>query len=258
MAGGSRFLLCVLVAAWSLAARAADEDAVLAVWKQIMAAPNDHETALKACRDYAAAHAADPLAPVVRGLQEWNLMCTGRRADALTMMAADDAASPDPPAEGARRLAQAWLTRDDRDQLAAALQAYYRKQIAYPESLNQLPPDSRPRPEDRFGKPWDYKLTGFARLPGFSDQSYTLRSAVLGASSDFQAALKMPYASGISAVPVQIVAVPGGGQAVKFTDAGSASVIGVGQASRDLYLAFIGSQILVVCDSMHWKIFPRP
>ena len=58
--------------------------------------------------------------------------------------------------------------REARDELlAAALQVFYRKQVAYPKSLEQLPAESRPPMNDRFGKPWNYQLTGFAKLTGF-------------------------------------------------------------------------------------------
>ena len=40
--------------------------------------------------------------------------------------------------------------------------------------------------------------------------------------------------------------------------AGSAAVVGVGQSAGDLYLAFVGTSIVVACDDAHWKIFPRP
>ena len=259
LAGCSRFLLVVwAVCGLGFTARASDEDALLELWKQHTGTPDDHEAVVKACRDFAAAHAADPLLPMVRGIEAWHRLRAGRRGEALQIFAADLTAPPGPVTDGARRVAQGWMTRGDRDQAAAALQAYYGKHVAYPKTLDQLPADGRPPLNDRFGKPWNYKLTGFAKVPGFNDQKYSLQSAVLGDVSDFKGAVALPYAARIVAVPQQVLAAPGNTQAVKFNVAGSAAVVGVGQAAGDLFLAFVGAKIIVVCDYTHWKILPRP
>ena len=259
LAGRSRLLLCIwAIFLWSVVARAAEEGAVLELWTQHIETPNDHEAVLKACRDFAKAHPDDPLLPVVRGLEAWHQLRTDHRADALQIMAADLAAPPGPIADGARRIALGWISRVDREQVADALQAYYRKQVAYPKSLELLPPDPKRPANDRFSKPWTYKLTGFAKVPGFTDQKYSLQSGFLGDTSDFKTAVQLPYAARISATPAQVVAGPGKLPAVKFNVAGGAPVIAVGQAAGDLYLAFVGARIVVVCDYTHWKIFPRP
>lgn len=255
----SRWLLLIwAVAWWSVTARAADEDALLELWKQHLATPEDHEAVLKACSEFAVEHAVDPLLPIVRGLETWHKLRAGRRSEALQGMATDATAPAGAVHDGARRIALGWITRVDREQVAAALQVYYRKQVAYPKSLDQLPADARPPLNDRFGKPWNYKLTGFAKVPGFADQKYSLQSAALGDTSDFKAAVQLPYAARIAAVPVQILAAPGNTQAVKFNLGGSAAVVGVGQSAGDLYLAFVGAKIVVVCDYTHWKILSRP
>jgi hypothetical protein len=249
-------ILCVTV-------RAADEDGLLEIWKQHMATPDDHEAVTKACRDFSAAHAGDPLLPVVRGFEEWHLLRAGRQPEAFKMIEADLAAPAGPVTDGARRLALGWLTRLDREQVVAALRAYHRKEIAYPKTLEQIAAHpklkSEPKPPslDRFGKPWSYQQAGFAKLKGFADQNYSLRSTALGDLSDIKSAVRAPYASRIQAVPVQVVAA-GNVPAVKFNLAGSAAIVGVGQATGDLHVAFVGAKILVVCDYTHWKIFPRP
>ena len=259
LGGCSRFLLVVwAVCGLGFTARAAEEDALLELWKQHTGTPDDHEAVVKACRDFAAAHTTDPLLPMVRGIEAWHRLRAGRRGEALQIFAADLTAAPGPVTDGARRVAQGWMTRGDRDQAAAALQAYYGKHVAYPKTLDQLPADGRPPLNDRFGKPWNYKLTGFAKVPGFNDQKYSLQSAVLGDVSDFKGAVALPYAARIVAVPQQVIAAPGNTQAVKFNVAGSAAVVGVGQAAGDLFLAFVGAKIIVVCDYTHWKILPRP
>ncbi|MEI6277936.1 MAG: hypothetical protein WCQ16_00975 [Verrucomicrobiae bacterium] len=257
--GWLRFLLVFwAVGGLSFTVRAADEDALLALWKQHIGTPDNHEAAFKACRDFATTHPGDPLLPMVRGLEAWHLLRAGRRGEAMQIMAADLTAPPGPVTDGARRVAQGWMTRGDRDQAAAALQAYYRKNVAYPKTLEQLPADGRPPLNDRFGKPWNYKLTGLAKVPGFDDQKYSLQSAVLGGLSDFKEALALPYAAGIAAVPQQVITAPGNNQVVKFNVAGTSVLLGVGQSTDNLHLAFAGTKILLVCDATHWKILPRP
>lgn len=267
----TRFLLIVwAVLVCSVAVRAADEDGLLELWKQHMATPDDHAAVIKACREFSAAHVGDPLLPVVRGIEEWHTLRAGKTDEALAMFEADMALPPSPLNDGARRIAFAWMTRKDREKVAAALQAYYRKEIAYPKTLEQIAAHpklkSAPQPPaaDRFGKPWDYALTGFEKvkgfekLKGFADQKYLLRSTVLGDVSDLKSAVKLPYASRISAVPQQVIPAPGNVLAVKFNLGKTTAVIGAGTAAGDLHLAFVGTKIIVVCDYTHWKLYPRP
>ncbi len=258
-------VITLLVLTLCATARGANEAALLEIWKQHVAAPDNHDAAIKACRDFATANVSDPLVPVARGIEAWHDFRAGRDDEALQLMQPYVNSPAGPTGEGLRRIALGWLTRFDREKVAAALQLYYRKEVAYPKSLDQLvaspkiSADARQPLNDRFGKPWVYQLTGFTKLRGFPDQKYSLQSSALGDFSDLKQALNAPYASRITATPVQIVAAPGNAVAVTFNipRKGSAA-IGVGQASGDLYLAFVGSQIIVVCDYAHWKVFPRP
>jgi hypothetical protein len=243
---------------------AADEDGLLELWKLHMETPDDHEAVIKACREFATAHPGDPLLPVVRGFEEWRTLRAGRQQEALQMIAADLTAPAGPVNDGARWIALGWMTRVDREQVLPALQAYYRKEAAYPKTLEQvaahpkLKHETQPPWRDRFGKPWDYQLTGFAKLKGFTDQKYSLRSAVLGDVSDLKSAVALPYAARISAVPVEVIPAPGNTLAVKLNLAGKVALVGVGLAADDIHVAFVGAKIVVVCDHTHWKIFPRP
>jgi len=241
----------------AVVARAADEDALQDLWKQHTATPDDHEAVIKACGEFAQAHAGDPLLPVARGLEEWHRLKAGQKAEWQQMLTADLALPAGSVNDGARRLALAWMTRIDREQVAAALQGYYRKQVAYPKSLD-LVAAAKPPMADRFGKPWVYRLTGFAKVPGFTDQKYSLQSALLGDGSELKTAVQLPYAARIKAAPMQVVAGPASAPAVKFNFGGSAGVVAVGQSAGELFLAYVGTQIVVVCDFTHWKILPRP
>jgi hypothetical protein len=168
--------------------------------------------------------------------------------------------------EGGKRLALGWMTRIDREKVAAALQLFYRKEVAYPQVLQQVnshpkvPAEARPPMTDRLGKPWVYKLVGFKTIPNTLNQKYSLQSTALGELSDLKAAVKAPYGSSIQATPVQVVPAPGNSVAVKFNlgATGGSAVIGQGASSGNLYLAFAGAQIVVVCDYTYWKVFPKP
>lgn len=247
-------------------AREANEAALLELWTQHLASLDDHEAVLKSCGSFIAANPVDPLIPVVQGIESWHEFRAGRTAEGVKLIEPYLNAPPGPVTDSARTLALGWMARMDRQKVAAALQLYYRKEVAYPKTLAQIashpkiPPDARPPFNDRFGKPWVYQLVGFGKLAGFADQKYSLQSSTLGDLSDLKAALQVPYASRISAVPEEVIPAPGNTLAVKFKIPGKAgvAVVGVGQKSGDLHLAFVGSQIVVVCDYTHWKVLLRP
>lgn len=258
--GSPKFLHVVAaVCCLSFTAQAADEAALMALWKQHTETPDAHEAVIKACRTFESMHTGDPLVPVARGLQAWHLLRSGRQDEGVQILTSDLSLPPGPVTDGARRMAQAWMTRMDRDQVIAALQAYYRKNVAYPKTLEQLPVEGRPPLMDRFGKPWNYKLTGLAKVPGFENQKYSLQSSTLGDLSDFKAAMALPYASQLVAVPQEVIAATGSnGQVVKFQVAGAPVLLGVGHATGNLHLAFAGDKILAICDYSDWQVLPRP
>lgn len=262
--GSDLFLVFVLILAVATTARAADEDALVTLWKQHMAAPDDHQTVIKACQMFSSSHSNDPLLPVARGIEAWHILRDGRRQEAFTMWEADLRLPPSPLNDCARRLAAGWMTRADRETVAAALQAYYRKEVAYPKELAQIAAHPRLKNEpnipdkDRFGKPWVYSLTGFDKVKGFDGQKYSLQSVVLGDISALKTAEKLPYAANILAVPLRVISMPDSTLAVSFNRGTTSALSMIGPGSGDLHLAFIGSKLIVVCDHTHWKILPRP
>ena len=104
----------------SFTARAAEEEALMDLWKQHMATPDDHDAVLKACQDFTSAHAGDPLTPVVRGLEEWHRLRAGHRDEALQMIAADITAPQGPVTDGGEHLDAA---QEDARRAAAACPA---------------------------------------------------------------------------------------------------------------------------------------
>ena len=265
-------LFCVL--AFAPCVRAANEAALLELWNQHIATPEEHDETIKVCRAFVTANANDPLLPVVQGIEAWHHFRAGRTQDAWRILQPHLTAPVGPVTNAARALAQGWFTRLDREKAAASLQIYYRKEVAYPKTLDliakhpKIPAEVRPPFIDRFGQPWNYQLTGFAKTTGFPDQKYSLQSTALGDLSELKAAIAAPYASRIQAVPASriqavsagIVPAPGNTVAVKFTKVGKAgtAIVAVGQATGDLHVAFAGTQIIVVCDHTHWKLFPSP
>jgi hypothetical protein len=243
---------------------AADEDGLINLWRQHTTAPEDHEMIIHACQSFASTHAGDPLIPVARGIEAWHKLRTGKLQEAFAIWESDFALPSTPLNDCARRLASGWMSRADRERVAAALQAYYRKEIAYPTDLAQvgshpkLNSDQKPPETDRFGKPWVYSLTGLTRVSGFKDQKYALRSVVLGPLSELRAAQELAYGSKITAVPQRITTMPDNTLAVSFKIGNTVSLSLLGPGTGDLHLAFIGLKCIVVCDHTHWKIFPRP
>jgi hypothetical protein len=247
-------------------ARAANEDGLLELWKQHLASADDHAGVIKACHTFQEANPGDPLIPVAQGFEAWHGFRAGRVQEALLLVEPALKAPAGPVTDGARRVALGWMTRLDRDKVVAALQLYYRKEIAYPKTLEQLnshpkiPAAARPPMTDRMGRPWSYRLVSLGKLAGLADQKYVLQSTALGELTELPAAVQAPYGSTIQAVPVQVLPPIGETVPVKFKlgGKGGTAVVQVGQATGDLHLAFVGAKILVVCDYTAWKVFPKP
>ena len=161
----------------------------------------------------------------------------------------------DPVAAGASIVAKGWLTRLDREQLPPVLQAYYRHEVGYPATLADLKGHPKlPEAEgaqlpqvDRFGEAWDYKLVGFGKIPGFENQRYSLQSPRLGAASELAVALEAPYGSSIQISPARIMRQNPPMVVLQQND-GAAGAIPAGEEWHGVHLAFIGEQIVVVCD----------
>ena len=250
--------------------RASDEEALWKLWQQHSREPDQHTAVIAACRQFVAQDSADELVPVAQGIEAWRLLKTDRRKEAFALLESHLARGNDATHQGAAELARAWLSLFDIDTVRNALQLYYRKEVRYPNKLAALtdhpgiPADRQPRLVDRWDTPWEYKLTGFASMPGFRDQRYTLSCKKLGSISDSATALALPYGAGISARPVRVVLSQDAGAVVEFTgqsggdSRGGRLLLGTGRRSGDLFLAYVGEALIVVCDQVHWKVIPKP
>lgn len=260
-------LAAILGAGWFGApdVHAQNETALLEVWDRHMESLDDAAANIQRCREFLKANPTDQFVPVVRGIEAWHLFRSGKTEEALRLLEPYLEARQAPVDRAAEFFARSWLTRRDRDRVAAALQAYYRHEVEFPARLNAVPAHPKiaralhPPLQDRFGIAWRYNLVGIGKLKGFANQRYSLESTQLGEFSDFQKALQVPYGSGLPLTLAEVLSVPGQPPAVRFADEGRGLVvlIGLGLEADGVFLAHVGDQILVVCDSLHWKILPR-
>lgn len=258
-----------------------DERGIWDVWKQHEAAPSEHEAVVAACQAFATARPRDPYTAVADTLAGWHLLKLGRTADAVARMEPYTERDTEPLARGAHMVAASWLTRLDRDQIKKALQFYYRREIGYPRNLRELaeykglPESLAFQAKDRWGNPWEYRLTGFSKIANLLNQKHQLRSSKLGDGSDLARALALPYGSGIQIKPVavqpglreglelleiEVLSDPGEETATQNDSAQRAhlAIVGEGTLTDGAFLAHIGKHILVVCDRYHWKLFAKP
>ena len=189
---------------------AQDEDSLWRLWNQQAASSNAPAADAAACRVYAEQRPNDPLAAVARSLAGWRFLQAGQTNQAVSLLAPQVEAKPDALSLGAAQVAKAWLTRVDRERVKPALQFFYRKQVRYPYSLNELRTDKRlpaellPPERDRWDEAWRYKLVGFKNIPNLQDQKYELLSATLGADSDLTSALAVPLGERVTVKPVRV------------------------------------------------------
>ena len=69
--------------------------------------------------------------------------------------------------------------------------------------------------------------------------------------------MKAPYGFGIDVIPSRIVTDLNPPQVV-FSANQQSFGSPLGRSVNGLYLAYVGSEIVVVCNHSYWKIFPRP
>lgn len=238
----------------------ANEKAFQDLWDRHLAAAGDHALAIQACDAFAARNPADPLLPAAAGIKAWHLLQAGKTEAAAGILQSSLAGGTDSVAAGAALVAKGWLTRLDREKLLPALRAYYRHEVAYPAKLDDLfkhpktVEASQLPANDRFGEAWEYRLAGFAKVAGFQNQRFELQSRRLGALSDLATALKAPYGLATPVKPVKLL--PGSPPMVAFKQGAAAGAIAAGQEFGGVHLAYLGEQVLVVCDPSGWMLFP--
>ena len=274
-------LTCVVTAALLAAAFPAgaqqelDERGLWEIWQQQEAAPEDSAAIVAACEEFKKKHAYDALNGVADTLAAWHLLKLGKRAEAAALFGLYVRRMSNPLGRGASIIASSWLTRMDRAQVRATLQFYYRKEIGYPRTLQDLaaykglPIDLKPPYKDRWDQAWSYRLVGLKTIPGLLDQKYELLSRTLGDGSDLAQALTLKYGEKIDAKAVGMRSSTPGREVVDMVIGARAreseigpktrtSLVSVGTWTEGMFLAYVGKRILLVCDRHHWEILVRP
>jgi hypothetical protein len=257
----------VLLLGASLGA-APHEDAFMRVWNLHRQAQDNHAAMAAACREATAqtsARDAAPLLgaflPVVRTIEGWHLLQDGRTTEAQAAFEAAldrGAGGSDTCAQAADTLARRWLSRIDREQVIAALQAYYREHVSYPDDLaafNGWTPARRPPLRDRKGDPWLYQPARFRRLTTDDGQRYVLTIRSIGrATSDLAAALALRPSDHDLAFALRQRAAPALVE-LRFGDGRSPPVV-VQEGGRAAGLRLVAidgiGRFLLLCDDDFW------
>jgi len=257
------FAVAILLAPRARAQMEAGENAMIGLWKANAAAPDDHEGIIAACRAFRDRHAA--FAPVADTLAAWHELRAARtnafvsRMESIARSRATDAIS-----KAAVNQARGWLTRLDREAVNAALWQVYLKEVEYPPSLEVL--EQRPNPpplEDRWERPWIYRLRGFKVLTGLRGQRFQLESARLSPDTDLAPALKRPYGAGRKLIPRRFVSRSGGRDILEldFVRASGETerlLLATGATRNRVLFAYRGKRLLVLSDGDYWHIVPPP
>jgi hypothetical protein len=262
---------------YASAATDADERALVALWRMQHATPHEHAALLDACQVFDKEHPSSAFGGVADTLAAWHLLKLGRTDEAVVLLAALPRQQQEGVDHGAYEVGAAWLSRIDRTRVQQALQFYYRREIGYPATLEELTaypalPKSLAFPAvDRWGRRWDYRLVGFRRLSGMLNQKYALTSPKLGSESDFEQALAQPYKVQITARIIRVRTIASGRDVVEMeieSPAGPAGegasarrrkvVVGLNSWSEGLFLAYVGRNFILVCDRSYWQLLPKP
>lgn len=258
-----RFTLALLVCfGWILSAHADDETDLWRIWSRSLENPERHEAHATAYQQFAQANAGSPLAPTARTLAAWHLLQLQRHAEAREILAAQLQSPRDLAGRGAHQLALAWLSRLDREKVAAALDVYRVREVRYPETLAVLATDpglsdmQRPPPADRWGQPWTYRLERMRVLSGVTGQRYRLESRTLGETSALSDALAIPLASRIPHQPVRVFADANRIPAVQLKENAQAQpvVLTLGAKTGSIRLDYASPRLVILHDNLHFKL----
>lgn len=251
------------------ASRGANEAGLWSLWRLHSENPGSHDEVIAACESFIESNPADPFVAVAETLAAWHLLKTGSVEDARARFAQFLGAAADSVESGALEQARAWLTRMDIFDVRRALQAYYRVEVRYPESLGKIAAHPRiaaslhPPMTDRWGREWMYRPMDFRFAPGIPGQRYHLESRQLGDTSSLDAALAVPYAGRISLEPDRVLRGADGRTMVQFRSTAEGEteeriLIEVGSISEGVVLAHAGPRLIVVSDRLHWLVMPNP
>lgn len=247
----------VAAAGLSIAAHGAppDADALAALWRLHAASPTGHTAVALAGREWLRRFPRSAARPVAQGLTAWHAARSGSTNEAAEIWEAMAAADATPIERAGAEMGRRWLSRLDRDRVAAALSSYYARHAVFPSTLQplrELPPERRPPLTDRFGAHWQYSPTAFRRIAGTQGHRYDLASPTLGERSVLNAMLSKPYGAG--ATPPR--AVRRVGEAVQLEWGGERPVLSVGTRQGGWLVAGAIERWVVLSDGDYWFLVP--
>jgi hypothetical protein len=239
-----------------------DEAALEDLWASEQKTPGDHAAICQDAAAFEQRFPSSPLVPVARGLAAWHLLEAADYDGARQLLEKMAASDTDPVSAMGAEMARRWLTRLDRESVAAALEKVYAEELEYPDNLSAvsaLPPAFRPPLTDRWGADWLYTPTAFKKLDTGRSQTFVLESTKLGETSELKRALALPYGAAFTYKPVKVMPGIGGKAVITFQDAsGRMATVSEGAAGNDLGLAYLGDDVLILSNGDYWSIQPRP
>jgi len=264
--------------ACAVTATATDERAIWELWQIHEAAPDDHKAGIAACQTFREAHPDNPFMVVANTIGSWHLLKLDRADLAVPLLEPYIKKTSDKFERGAQVVCAAWLMRIDMQRVQQALQFYYRREIAYPKTLDELAaykalPEKMAFPmKDRRGNSWNYSLVGYSSMPDLLNQKYSLSSGRLGKNYDLKKALATPYGSQIRIRPTGVTSMVRGRKQTEIeiedttrqsaegreTQEKRTIMVNTGIRTKEALLAYSGKHIFLVCDSYHWKAFLKP
>ena len=263
--------------ACAVTATVAEERAIWEFWQNHEAAPDDHKAGITACLAFRKAHPNNPFLVVADTIRSWHLLKLDRPDEAVALLKPYIKKTADTFERGAQLVCAAWLARIDMQHIQQALQFYYRREIAYPETLAELAvykalPEKLAFPmKDCWGDDWNYQLVGYSRMPDLLNQKYSLTYRQIEKNADLKKALAIPYASQIRIRPTGVTSRVEGREnnEIEVEETSSQGLEGVEQEKRTLMvntgirthgsiIAYSGKYIVLVCDFYHWKVFLKP
>ncbi|MFO7937883.1 MAG: hypothetical protein R6V06_09805 [Kiritimatiellia bacterium] len=212
------------------------------------------------CQQFKTENPTDSLAVVAAGIEAWNYLKAGKTEAAVEVfnsMLLEKGRGKGLQKAG-DRMARSWLSRLDREKVAAGLKKLYLRNIEFPASLDSLQSlKNMPVPPltDRWGKPWEYSRK--STIKGMASQRYKLESSVLGSRSVLEKALKVSYGKEIDLRPVRVL--PNVRDTIEFKTASGRVVLRrVEDGVNRINLDYLGEYIIVLSDGSHWSVMAKP
>ncbi len=190
------------------------------------------------------------------------------RAQALLIAGSESEARPllielsednraDPSRQVAREGARILLTLMDRKAVEETLRRYYGRNLRYPDSLQALQeafPETPVRMEDRWGQPWEYRLTAPRFFAVGDGQTFELKSSGTGEHRRLETLLRQPHAGDLRFFEPTSVMARGGSMVVTFRHRHTRQEVTLSEGTRGDGLWFIKEEgnTLFISNGIHF------